>query len=89
MYSDIGSLSDSTRTVQRPNAAWQQFKFTIDLKNKTLAMFVAATPLAAETPLAADTVQVMMTVDTKQVLTVSKIDETGKVLQGAVPYVAL
>ena len=81
---------DSTRTVQRPNAAWQQFKFTIDLKNDSLAMFVAATPLAAETPLDADTVQVVVaSVDTKQVLTVSKIDETGKVLQGAVPYVAL
>lgn len=51
---------DSTRTVQRPNAAWQQFKFTIDLKNDSLAMFVAATPLAAETPLAADTVQVVV-----------------------------
>lgn len=81
---------DSTRTVQRPNAAWQQFKFTIDLKNDSLAMFVAATPLAAETPLDADTVQVVVaSVDTKQVLTVSKIDETGKVLQGAVPYVVL
>ena len=81
---------DSTRTVQRPNAAWQQFKFTIDLKNDSLAMFVAATPLAAETPLDADTVQVVVaSVDTKQVLTVSKIDESGKVLQGAVPYVAL
>lgn len=76
---------DSTRTTLKPNAAWQQFKFTIDLKNDSLAMYVADTP-AGE---AVDTAQVVVaSVGTTKVLTVSEVDAKGK-FQGAAPSITL
>lgn len=74
---------DSTRTTLKPNAAWQQFKFTIDLKNDSLAMFAAATPFGS------DTAQVVVaSVGTTKVLTVSEVDADGK-FQGAAPSITL
>lgn len=76
---------DSTRATLKPNAAWQQFKFTIDLKNDSLAMYVADTP-AGE---AVDTAQVVVaSVGTTKVLTVSEVDAKGK-FQGAAPSITL
>ena len=80
---------DSTRTVQKPNAAWQQFKFVIDLKNDSLSMFVAETPVAAESPLVGKIAKVVVAgVDNKNILTVSLPDEKGE-YQGAAPSIAL
>lgn len=80
---------DSTRTVQKPNAAWQQFKFVIDLKNDSLSMFVAETPVAAESPLVEKIAKVVVAgVDDKNILTVSMPDDKGE-YQGAAPSIAL
>lgn len=75
---------DSTRTNVKPNEACQQFKFTIDLKNDSLAMFVARTPFDN------DTVRVVYaSVEATKVLTVSKVEDGGAVEQGSVPYITL
>lgn len=75
---------DSTRTNVKPNGACQQFKFTIDLKNDSLAMFVAGTPFDN------DTVRVVYaSVEATKVLTVSKVKDGGVVEQGSVPYITL
>lgn len=75
---------DSTRTNVKPNEAYQQFKFTIDLKNDSLAMFVAGTPFDN------DTVRVVYaSVEATKVLTVSKVEDGGAVEQGSVPYITL
>ena len=75
---------DSTRTNVKPNEACQQFKFTIDLKNDSLAMFVAGTPFDN------DTVRVVYaSVEATKVLTVSKVEDGGAVEQGSVPYITL
>lgn len=75
---------DSTRTNVKPNEACQQFKFTIDLKNDSLAMFVAGTPFDN------DTVRVVYaSVEATKVLTVSKVKDGGVVEQGSVPYITL
>ena len=75
---------DSTRTNVKPNEACQQFKFTIDLKNDSLAMFVAGTPFDN------DTVRVVYaSVEATKVLTVSKVRDGGVVEQGSVPYITL
>ena len=75
---------DSTRTNVKPNEACQQFKFTIDLKNDSLAMFVAGTPFDN------DTVRVVYaSVEARKVLTVSKVEDGGEVEQGCVPYITL
>ena len=75
---------DSTRTNVKPNEACQQFKFTIDLKNDSLAMFVAGTPFDN------DTVRVVYaSVEATKVLTVSKVKDGGVVEQGSVPYSTL
>lgn len=75
---------DSTRTNVKPNEACQQFKFTIDLKNDSLAMFVAGTPFDN------DTVRVVYaSVEASKVLTVSKVEDGGAVEQGSVPYITL
>ena len=74
----------STRTNVKPNEACQQFKFTIDLKNDSLAMFVAGTPFDN------DTVRVVYaSVEATKVLTVSKVKDGGVVEQGSVPYITL
>lgn len=75
---------DSTRTNVKPNEACQQFKFMIDLKNDSLAMFVAGTPFDN------DTVRVVYaSVEATKVLTVSKVKDGGVVEQGSVPYITL
>ncbi len=75
---------DSTRTNVKPNEACQQFKFTIDLKNDSLVMFVAGTPFDN------DTVRVVYaSVEATKVLTVSKVEDGGAVEQGSVPYITL
>ena len=75
---------DSTRTNVKPNEACQQLKFTIDLKNDSLAMFVAGTPFDN------DTVRVVYaSVEATKVLTVSKVEDGGAVEQGSVPYITL
>lgn len=75
---------DSTRTNVKPNEACQQFKFTIDLKNDSLAMFVVGTPFDN------DTVRVVYaSVEATKVLTVSKVKDGGVVEQGSVPYITL
>lgn len=75
---------DSTRTNVKPNEACQQFKFTIDLKNDSLAMFVAGTPFDN------NTVRVVYaSVEATKVLTVSKVEDGGAVEQGSVPYITL
>lgn len=75
---------DSTRTNVKPNEACQQFKFTIDLKNDSLAMFVAGTPFDN------DIVRVVYaSVEATKVLTVSKVKDGGVVEQGSVPYITL
>ena len=75
---------DSTRTNVKPNEACQQFKFTIDLKNDSLAMFVAGTAFDN------DTVRVVYaSVEATKVLTVSKVEDGGAVEQGSVPYITL
>lgn len=75
---------DSTRTNVKPNEACQQFKFTIDLKNDSLAMFVGGTPFDN------DTVRVVYaSVEATKVLTVSKVEDGGAVEQGSVPYITL
>ena len=75
---------DSTRTNVKPNEACQQFKFTIDLKNDSLAMFVAGTPFDN------DTVRVVYaSVEATKVLTVSKVEDGGAVEQGSVRYITL
>ena len=75
---------DSTRTNVKPNEACQQFKFTVDLKNDSLAMFVAGTPFDN------DTVRVVYaSVEATKVLTVSKVEDGGAVEQGSVPYITL
>lgn len=75
---------DSTRTNVKPNEACQQFKFTIDLKNDSLAMFVAGTPFDN------DTVRVVYaSVEATKVLTVSKVKDGGVVEQGSVSYITL
>lgn len=75
---------DSTRTNVKPNEACQQFKFTIDLKNDSLAMFVAGTPFDN------DAVRVVYaSVEATKVLTVSKVEDGGAVEQGSVPYITL
>ena len=75
---------DSTRTNVKPNESCQQFKFTIDLKNDSLAMFVAGTPFDN------DTVRVVYaSVEATKVLTVSKVKDGGVVEQGSVPYITL
>ena len=75
---------DSTRTNVKPNEACQQFKFTIDLKNDSLAMFVAGTPFDN------DTVRVVYaSVEATKVLTVSKVKDGGVVEQGSVQYITL
>lgn len=75
---------DSTRTNVKPNEACQQFKFTIDLKNDSLVMFVAGTPFDN------DTVRVVYaSVEATKVLTVSKVKDGGVVEQGSVPYITL
>lgn len=75
---------DSTRTNVKPNEACQQFKFTIDLKNDSLAMFVAGTPFDN------DIVRVVYaSVEATKVLTVSKVEDGGAVEQGSVPYITL
>lgn len=82
---------DSTRTNlnQKPNATWQQFRFKIDLKNDSLSMYVAATPVAAGSPLIENTAKVVVaSVDTKKILTVSLANEAGE-YQGAAPSIKL
>lgn len=75
---------DSTRTNVKPNEACQQFKFTIDLKNDSLAMFVAGTPFDNDTVCV-----VYASVEATKVLTVSKVEDGGAVEQGSVPYITL
>lgn len=82
---------DSTRTNlnQKPNATWQQFRFKIDLKNDSLSMYVAATPVAAGSPSIENTAKVVVaSVDTKKILTVSLANEAGE-YQGAAPSIKL
>ncbi|RHJ93672.1 DUF6383 domain-containing protein [Parabacteroides bouchesdurhonensis] len=87
---------DSTRTVVRPNALCQQFKFTIDLKNDSLAMYVAGAPdvngdLSVGTA-TTDTVRVVYaSVASAKVLTVSKYDASkgNAPLQGAAPLITV
>lgn len=78
---------DSIRTTVKPNAIVKQFKFTIDLKNDSLAMFVAAT--SPELVPDADVQVVYASVDTKKVLTVSKVKADGTVEQGTAPLITL
>ena len=78
---------DSTRTSVKPNTVCQQFKFTIDLKNDSLAMFVAGTPFGSTT---GDTVRVVYaSVEATKVLTVSKVGADGTVEQGTAPKITL
>lgn len=80
---------DSTRTSHKPNATWQQFQFKIDLKNDSLSMFVAATPVAAESPSIEKKAKVVVaSVDTKKILTVSMANESDE-YQGAAPSIKL
>lgn len=82
---------DSTRSNlnQKPNATWQQFRFKIDLKNDSLSMYVAATPVAAGSPSIENTAKVVVaSVDTKKILTVSLANEAGE-YQGAAPSIKL
>lgn len=76
---------DSTRQKQDPNADWQKFKFTVDLKNDSVSVFVKRAPESQN-----DTVQVVFaSVGTKKVLTVSKVDSEGAVIQGKAPLIEL
>lgn len=76
---------DSTRQTQDPNADWQKFKFTVDLKNDSVSVFLKRAPDSGE-----DTVQVVFaSVGTKKVLTVSKVDNEGAVEQGKEPLINL
>ena len=76
---------DSTRQTQDPNADWQKFKFTVDLKNDSVSVFLKRAPESGE-----DTVQVVFaSVGTKKVLTVSKVDDNGAVKQGKAPLINL
>ena len=76
---------DSTRQTQDPNADWQKFKFTVDLKNDSVSVFLKRSPESGE-----DTVQVVFaSVGPKKVLTVSKVDDNGAVKQGKAPLINL
>lgn len=85
---------DSTRKVIRPNELCQHFKFTIDLQNDSLALFVAGAPDVngnlSVGKAEGDTVRVVyaQTADTK-VLTVSKFGVNGKPAQGISPLITL
>lgn len=66
------------------NEAFQKFKFTIDLKNDSIAMFVKQAPSFSDNKYSAKDVQVVYaTLGDKKVLTVS---ETAS-LQGTAPFI--
>lgn len=69
---------DSIRTTVRPNEAWKRFKFTADLKNDSLSMWVSEDPAKNK-----DVKVVYMQLDDKKVLTVSKKDEN----KGIAPFI--
>lgn len=69
---------DSIRGTVRPNEAWKKFKFTADLKNDSLTMWVSKDP-AGNT----DVKIVYMQLGDKKVLTVSKKDEN----KGIAPFI--
>lgn len=69
---------DSIRGTVRPNEAWKKFKFTADLKNDSLTMWVSKDP-AGNT----DVKVVYMQLGDKKVLTVSKKDEN----KGIAPFI--
>ena len=72
------------------NANFQQFKFTIDLKNDSIAMYVKAAPDVNGESLeeVAGGVRVVYAqTGNKKVLTVSKVKDNGTVEQGALPLI--
>ncbi|WP_278960890.1 DUF6383 domain-containing protein [Parabacteroides johnsonii] len=72
------------------NADFQQFKFTVDLKNDSIAMYVKAAPDVNGESLeeVAGGVRVVYAqTGNKKVLTVSKVKDNGTVEQGALPLI--
>lgn len=72
------------------NDNYQQFRFEVDLKNDSLAMFVKNAPIVnGDLENLAEEVQVVYTkVGTTQLLTVSKID-ASKPVNGAAPFITV
>ncbi|WP_075556322.1 DUF6383 domain-containing protein [Parabacteroides timonensis] len=73
------------------NGDFQQFQFKVDLKNDSLVMLVKNAPIVnGDLELCAENVQVVFTkVGTTQLLTVSKINEAGKPINGAAPFITV
>ena len=72
------------------NANFQQFKFTIDLKNDSIAMYVKAAPNVNGESLSevvGDVRVVYAQTGNKKVLTVSRVGTDGTIEQGALPLI--
>lgn len=68
------------------NADFQKFKFSIDLKNDSVALFVKGAPEASRTATETSTYQVVYaSYDKTKRLTISKV--TNKKTQGTVPFI--
>lgn len=87
-------IADSTYAVSSmhtvANADFQKFKFTVNLKNDSLAMYVKGAPNVNVTPIVPlpDSVRVVFAqVGATKVLTVSEVDANSLPLQGALPKI--
>lgn len=80
---------DSTRKVVRPNADWQRFMFTVDLKNDSMNIRLAAAPEVNTEgmPQQNNVIIVFAGIDSKNVLTVSSLDINGKPQSGKLPHI--
>ncbi len=80
---------DSTRTQTHPNAEWQKFKFTVDLKNDSLNIYLAAAPAVNDPgkPSVNEVKMVYVGVGSNNVLTVSHYNTDGTPKQGVIPTV--
>ncbi|MEG2067399.1 MAG: hypothetical protein RRZ65_07115, partial [Tannerellaceae bacterium] len=82
---------DSTRTEKWPNADYQQFKFTIDLMNDSLAIYTKAAPDVEKGTgnITGEARVVVATLAKTNVLTVSAFDKNLVPLQGTAPKTTL
>lgn len=74
------------------NEDFQKFKFIVDLKNDSLAMFVYRAPTVNDEKMekSSDLVRVVYTqIDDKKVLTVSERGENSKPLNGVAPFITV
>lgn len=81
------SLDSIRTTVGKENEAYKQFKFTVDLKNDSLTVYVKDAPGVKESVNNAEKVRIVYArLDNKSLLTVADVEEPT---QGVLPFISV